>query len=86
MLGSLEQGRASTKDSTFLGIIVFYLGVVIMMGSWFEVVRTLRRHPATPVSAVVAIIVAWAVPVLVMQSDGCQDSDGAGSTGSVTPG
>jgi alpha-1,6-mannosyltransferase len=43
-----------------------YLGVVLMIASWFEVVRTLRRTPATPVRTVSAIMAAWAVPVLVM--------------------
>src|SRR5258708_29783973 len=57
---------ASSPNSTFLGVMVLYLGVVLMIGSWYEVVRTLRRNPATPVRAVVAIMVAWALPVLVM--------------------
>lgn len=57
---------ASGANGTFLGIMVVYLGVVLMIGSWYEVVRTLRRNLATPVRSVVAIMVAWAVPVLVM--------------------
>jgi hypothetical protein len=59
-------GRRATGDGTFLGIIVVYLGVALMIGSWCEVVRVLRRHPATPVRAVSVIIGAWAAPVLVM--------------------
>jgi hypothetical protein len=43
-----------------------YLGVILMVGSWYEIVRTLRRNPGTPVKNVVAIIVAWAVPVMAM--------------------
>jgi hypothetical protein len=46
--------------------MILYLGVGLMIGSWCEVVRALRRNPATPVRAVVAVMVAWAVPVLVM--------------------
>ena len=56
----------ASQNGTFVGIMVLYLGVALMIGSWFEVIRTLRRSPATPVGAVVAMIVAWAVPVLVM--------------------
>lgn len=55
-----------SHDGTFIGIIVLYLGVVLLIGSWCEVVRTLRRNPATSVRTVLAIIVAWAAPVLVM--------------------
>jgi alpha-1,6-mannosyltransferase len=54
------------QDGTYLGVIIVYLGVVLMVASWFEVVRTLRRNPATPVRTVSAIAVAWAIPVLVM--------------------
>ena len=63
----LGDGASSgSQNYTFTGIIVLYLGVVIMIGSWYEIVRTLRRNPAIPVRRVVAIIVAWAVPVLVI--------------------
>jgi alpha-1,6-mannosyltransferase len=55
-----------SQDSTFIGIVVVYLGLILMIASWFEIVRTLRRNPATSVRTVVAIIVTWAVPVLVM--------------------
>ena len=53
-------------SGTFLGIMLVYAGVVVMVGSWFEIVRALRRHPRTPVGSVVAIALAWALPVLVM--------------------
>jgi hypothetical protein len=55
-----------SQDGTFIGIVVVYLGVALMIASWYEVVRTLRRSPATSVRTVVAIIIAWAVPLLVM--------------------
>jgi alpha-1,6-mannosyltransferase len=54
------------QNSTFLGIMLLYLGVALMIGSWYEIVRTLRRKPATTARPVVAIMVAWAIPVLVM--------------------
>jgi alpha-1,6-mannosyltransferase len=56
----------ASQNSTFLGIMVLYLGVAFMIGSWYEVVRTLRRRPATPVKRVAGIMVAWALPVLAM--------------------
>ena len=46
--------------------MILYLGVLLMVGSWFEVVRTLRRRPHTPLRSVVPIIFAWTAPVLVM--------------------
>lgn len=64
--GTANGASGTSQNSTFLAIMVLYLGVALMIGSWFEVVRTLRRNPATPVRTVVAIMAAWAVPVLVM--------------------
>ena len=46
--------------------MLVYAGVALMVGSWFEIVRTLRRHPQAPLGPVAAIAVAWALPVLVM--------------------
>ncbi len=54
------------RNGTFLGIMMVYLGLALLIGSWFEIVRTLRRYPGTSVTSVVKIIVAWSVPVLVM--------------------
>ena len=42
-------GAASgSKNGTFLGLVLVYAGVAVMVGSWFEIVRTLRRHPGAP--------------------------------------
>jgi ABC-type Na+ efflux pump permease subunit len=46
--------------------MLVYAGVVLMIGSWFEIVRTVRRHPGIPLRSVVAIATAWVLPVLVM--------------------
>jgi alpha-1,6-mannosyltransferase len=57
---------SGSKNGTFVGIMLVYAGVAVMLGSWFEIVRTLRRHPHAPLGPVAAIAVAWALPVLVM--------------------
>jgi hypothetical protein len=63
----LGHGASSAgHNSTFLGVATVYLGVLLMFGSWCEVIRTLRRRQRTPVKEVLAIIFAWAVPVIVM--------------------
>jgi alpha-1,6-mannosyltransferase len=59
-------GSGAGRDGTFAGVMLLYLGVALMVASWFEIVRTLRRNPATPVKAVLTIVAAWSVPVLVM--------------------
>jgi len=64
--GTGNGASGANQNGTFLGIMVLYMGVALMVGSWCEVVRTLRRNRATPVGPVAAMMVAWAVPVVVM--------------------
>jgi hypothetical protein len=49
----------------FLGIMLVYVGVALMLGSWFEVVRAARARPGTPVGGVVVVASSWALPILV---------------------
>jgi hypothetical protein len=46
--------------------MLVYAGIVLMLGAWFELVRTVRRQPSIPMARLVAILVAWVAPVLVM--------------------
>lgn len=55
----------SANDRLF-GIVLVYAGVVVMLASWFELVRALRRAPGTGLGPPVAIAAAWAAPVLFM--------------------
>jgi alpha-1,6-mannosyltransferase len=64
--GTSARVPSAGGSGTFLGIVLVYAGLALMIGSWFEVVRTLRRRPGAPLGTVVAIAVAWALPVLVM--------------------
>jgi hypothetical protein len=36
---------SGTGNGTFLGIMLVYAGLAVMIGSWFEIVRALRRQP-----------------------------------------
>jgi hypothetical protein len=55
----------SANDRLF-GIVLVYAGIALMLASWFELVRALRRSPRTGLGGPVAIAAAWAAPVLVM--------------------
>lgn len=59
-------GSGPHRDATFLAAMVVYAGIALLVGSWFETVRTLRRHPGTPPRRVAGILALWAAPVLVM--------------------
>jgi hypothetical protein len=53
-------------DHRFAGLLLVYGGIAVMLGSWFEMVRTLRRSPDSGLGAPIAIAVAWAAPILAM--------------------
>jgi hypothetical protein len=57
---------SGTGNGTFLGIMLVYAGLAVMIGSWFEIVRALRRQPNAPLGSVALIATAWALPVLFM--------------------
>jgi len=48
----------------FLGVILVYLGIGLLLGSWYEIVRAVRARPGTPITHVVAVLVTWEVPML----------------------
>lgn len=59
-------GSRRPTSTGFLGVMLVYAGIVLMLGAWFELVRTVRRQPSIPMARLVAILVAWVAPVLVM--------------------
>ena len=62
----IGHGTGTSQNATFLGIMLVYVGVALMIGSWYEIVRTLRRTPMTDLGSVVAVMIAWATPVMLM--------------------
>jgi alpha-1,6-mannosyltransferase len=64
--GTGPPSPAAGADARLFGIVLVYAGVALLVGSWFELVRTLRRTPDTGLRRPVAIAAAWAAPVLVM--------------------
>jgi alpha-1,6-mannosyltransferase len=64
--GTGSHGASSPGEGTFLGIMLVYAGVALLIGSWMEIVRTLRRRPGTTLGVTVRILALWALPILVM--------------------
>ena len=64
--GLASGSSVGSTNARFLAIMVVYLGIVVMLGSWFETVRALRRHPDLPLKTLVVTLVAWGAPVVLM--------------------
>ena len=45
--------------------IAVYAGLIVLSRVWIGLLRELRRHPGTPVTRIVAVVSAWAVPFIV---------------------
>jgi alpha-1,6-mannosyltransferase len=65
-IGAHATSAGTNRNDTFLGAMLVYLGLALMIGSWYEVVRTVRRTSGRPLTSVIAITISWALPVFVM--------------------
>jgi alpha-1,6-mannosyltransferase len=55
----------SGRNGAYLGTMLVYAGLVLMIGSWCEVVRTVRRTAHRSLRSLVAITATWVLPVVV---------------------
>ncbi len=64
VFGSAQSAAVGTT-ARFLGIILVYLGIALLLGSWYELVRTVRARPGTALAPLIRVLVAWAAPIVV---------------------
>ncbi len=53
-------------NARFLGIVLVYVGITLLLGSWYEIVRNVRARPGTPIRGLAVILIAWELPVFLM--------------------
>ena len=49
----------------FLGIMLVYLGIAILLGAWWEALRAVRAHPHTQLRRLLPLLVAWSAPIIL---------------------
>ena len=52
-------------DRRFLGIMLVYVGLALLLGAWVEIVRAVRGHPGPFPPALVVVPVVWAGPLVL---------------------
>lgn len=57
-------GRPETS-AQFLGIMLVYLGIALLLGAWFETIRATRTGSGIPLRHVRLVLLAWAAPILL---------------------
>jgi hypothetical protein len=58
---------AGRPESTgqFLGIMLVYLGIALLLGAWFETIRATRTGSGIELRQLLLVLVAWAAPILL---------------------
>jgi alpha-1,6-mannosyltransferase len=60
-------GAAPPADKgLFIGLVLVYGGMVLMMQAWIALMRVARRHVGMPVRSFVPVFIAWTLPLLVV--------------------
>ena len=59
----IPAGRPETGGQ-FLGIMLVYLGIPLLLGAWFETIRATRTSVGIPLRQLRLVLLAWAAPVL----------------------
>jgi hypothetical protein len=49
----------------FLGIMLVYLGIALLLGAWFETIRAVRAGSLIRLRQLLLLLVAWAAPILL---------------------
>jgi hypothetical protein len=57
---------APPGQNLFVGVVLVYAGMILLMRAWYGVYRVTLRYPDMPVRKLVPIVVAWMVPLLVV--------------------
>ncbi len=53
------------SSGQFLGIMLVYLGIALLLGAWFETIRALRTGCRIRLRQLLLLLVAWATPILL---------------------
>ena len=61
---AVPAGRPEST-SQFLGIVLVYLGLALLLGAWFETIRAIRTGARISMQHLPLILVAWAAPILL---------------------
>jgi alpha-1,6-mannosyltransferase len=60
--GSADPSSVSA-DHRFIGIMLVYVGIALLLGSWYEVVRVVRSPTGSALRPLVAVLAAWVAPL-----------------------
>lgn len=57
--------QAASQHGLFLGLVLVYGGLLLLMRVWYGLVRTLAKRPGIPVKKLLAVMALWVIPLLV---------------------
>ena len=54
------------SQGLFLGVVLVYGGMVLLLRAWYDIVRVTSRYRSIPVSRLVPVFIAWTAPLLLV--------------------
>lgn len=57
---------APPGQGLFVGVVLVYGGILLMIRAWYDIVKIVSRHPGVPISRLVPVFVAWIIPMLIV--------------------
>lgn len=61
---SAQAGHPESSGQ-FLGIMLVYLGIALLLGAWSETIRAARTDPRIQLRQLLLVLLAWAAPILL---------------------
>jgi len=58
-------GRGTEGAAQFLGIVLVYAGIAVLLGAWLETLRTVRAQPPAGTRALLPVLGAWTAPLVL---------------------
>ncbi len=57
---------APPGQGLFVGLVLVYAGMALMMRAWYDIYKVTTSHPGIPVRKLVPVFVIWVLPLLVV--------------------
>lgn len=62
---AIAHTRSQEPTSQFLGILLVYVGVLLLIGAWWEMLRAARQDPPLRLRSLALVLVSWGLPIVV---------------------
>lgn len=62
----IQGSIAPPGQGLFVGVVMVYGGMLLLIRAWYDVVKIVSKHPGVPFSRLIPIFIAWMLPMLIV--------------------